>query len=139
MNDWLARSIPHSLSTVIKPSSINPEFGSGRLFTVVSDGPITIRSAAEKLKRHAGISHVNIALGNDRSLDSAVETVAVCAGSGSSILSGVTADLYITGSWNLFLNLMNSRRFLMSYASRVSLTASPISILTLLPFVSFYR
>ena len=29
--------------------------------------------------------------------DSPISTVAVCAGSGSSVLKGVTADLYITG------------------------------------------
>lgn len=108
MNDWLARSLPHSLSTVIQPNGINPEFGAGRLFSIVSDHSITIRSAIDKLKRHAGIDHVNVAIGSDRTMDSVVETVAVCAGSGSSVLKGAQADLYITG--RLYNELIDTQK-----------------------------
>lgn len=106
VNDWLARSLPHSLSTVILPHEGNPDFGSGRLFSIVNDHPITVRQAIDKLKRHAGIDHVNVAIGADRSFDSVVETVAVCAGSGASVLKDVHADLYITGKITHFKPLI---------------------------------
>lgn len=112
VNDWLARSLPHSLSTVILPNSINPEFGAGRHFSVVSDHPITVRQAVDKLKRHAGIDHINVAIGANRTLDSVIETVAVCAGSGSSVLKDVQADLYITGEYSTTFMSVSDHTFL---------------------------
>lgn len=40
---------------------------------------------------------VRIALSNDHNLSSNINTVAICAGSGASVLENVTADLYLTG------------------------------------------
>lgn len=45
--------------------------------------------------------------------ESSVRTVAACAGSGASVLSGVKADLYITGkphkkyNFSFFKNILN--------------------------------
>lgn len=41
--------------------------------------------------------HVNVAIGCESTLNTTIKTVAVCAGSGGSVLKGVLADLYVTG------------------------------------------
>lgn len=69
--------------------------GQGRLS--VLDQPVTVATAVEKMKSHLGLSHLRLALGWGHTLDSHVSSVAVCAGSGASVLNGVKADLYITG------------------------------------------
>ncbi|XP_034050182.1 NIF3-like protein 1 isoform X2 [Thalassophryne amazonica] len=72
-----------------------PGHGQGRLS--ILDKPITIATAIQKLKSHLGLSQLRLALGLGKTLESSVCTVAVCAGSGASVLNGVGADLYITG------------------------------------------
>lgn len=69
--------------------------GQGRLS--VLDQPVSISTALQKMKTHLGLSHLRLALGDQHTLDSLVKTVAVCAGSGASVLQGVKADLFITG------------------------------------------
>ncbi|XP_041830888.1 NIF3-like protein 1 [Melanotaenia boesemani] len=72
-----------------------PGHGQGRLS--VLDQPVTVATAIQKMKSHLGLSHLRLALGSGKTLESSVCVVAVCAGSGASVLSGVKADLYITG------------------------------------------
>ncbi|KAM9336192.1 NIF3-like protein 1 [Symphorus nematophorus] len=69
--------------------------GQGRLS--VLDEPVTVATAVQKMKSHLGLSHLRLALGVGQTLESFVRTVAVCAGSGASVLNGVKADLYMTG------------------------------------------
>ncbi|KAM6897898.1 NIF3-like protein 1 [Xenentodon cancila] len=72
-----------------------PGHGQGRLS--VLDEPVTVAAAIQKMKSHLGLSHLRLALGSGKTLESSVSTVAACAGSGASVLNGVKADLYITG------------------------------------------
>ncbi|KAK6329210.1 hypothetical protein J4Q44_G00011880 [Coregonus suidteri] len=72
-----------------------PGYGQGRLS--VLDEPVTVAAAVQQMKSHLGLNHLRLALGAQRTLESTVSTVAVCAGSGGSVLNGVKADLYITG------------------------------------------
>ncbi|XP_069840784.1 NIF3-like protein 1 [Dendropsophus ebraccatus] len=69
--------------------------GMGRLCTLSE--PISTAAAVERIKSHVGLKHLRLALGRGKSLESPVSVMAVCAGSGSSVLSGVPADLYLTG------------------------------------------
>lgn len=69
--------------------------GMGRLCTL--DEPVSLATVIERTKRHLKLSHLRAALGAGRTLDSQVQDVALCAGSGSSVLQGVQADLYLTG------------------------------------------
>lgn len=71
-----------------------PGHGQGRLS--ILDQPVTVATAIEKMKSHLGMKHLRLALGVKQTLESIVSTVAVCAGSGASVLT-VRADLYITG------------------------------------------
>ncbi|XP_012594510.1 NIF3-like protein 1 isoform X1 [Microcebus murinus] len=69
--------------------------GMGRLCTL--DESVSLATMIERIKRHLKLSHVRLALGVGRTLESQVKVVALCAGSGSSVLQGVEADLYLTG------------------------------------------
>lgn len=81
------------LLTLQKPPLLDT--GMGRLCTLSE--PISIAAAVERIKRHVGLEHLRLALGRGKTVESSVCVMAVCAGSGSSILSGVPADLYLTG------------------------------------------
>ncbi|KAJ7345474.1 hypothetical protein JRQ81_001424 [Phrynocephalus forsythii] len=69
--------------------------GMGRLCRLKE--PVSTSVVVEKVKSHLGLSHIRLALGAGKSLESQVEVVALCAGSGSSVLRGVESDLYLTG------------------------------------------
>ncbi|XP_045415735.1 NIF3-like protein 1 isoform X2 [Lemur catta] len=69
--------------------------GMGRLCTL--DESVSLATMIERIKRHLELSHIRLALGVGRTLESQVKVVALCAGSGSSVLQGVEADLYLTG------------------------------------------
>lgn len=64
---------------------------------------ISLLEAIKKVKELTGLQHVRFAIGKGKALSDSVKTVALCAGSGSSVLKGVAADLYLTGKimWNL--------------------------------------
>ncbi|GFT91024.1 NIF3-like protein 1 [Nephila pilipes] len=49
------------------------------------------------VKNYLKLENIRFALGVNCTYDSEISTVAVCAGSGASLLKGVPADLYITG------------------------------------------
>ncbi|XP_004576997.1 NIF3-like protein 1 [Ochotona princeps] len=72
-----------------------PHTGFGRLCTL--DESVSLATMIERIKRHLKLTHVRLALGVGRTLDSPVKVVALCAGSGSKILQDVKADLYLTG------------------------------------------
>uniref|UniRef100_T1GP31 NIF3-like protein 1 n=1 Tax=Megaselia scalaris TaxID=36166 RepID=T1GP31_MEGSC len=75
------------------PASVG---GTGRILSI--DRDLTLRDAIEKVKLHAGIKSVNVAIGNNQNIDSSlIKTVGICAGSGASVFKGVKADLYLTG------------------------------------------
>lgn len=101
-------ALPHCVQALTGHSALSPSLtitkleklplaghGQGRMS--VLDQPVTIATAVEKMKTHLGLSHLRLALGAGQTLDSSVQTVAVCAGSGASVLNGVKADLYVTG------------------------------------------
>lgn len=97
IGDWLARALPHAQSQIILPSAENIEIGCGRMANVNSESPITLAHAIERVKKHTGIKTLQVAIGVNSSLSSEIKTFAVCPGSGSSVLKGVSVDLYITG------------------------------------------
>lgn len=59
--------------------------------------PITLKEAVDKIKSHLKLPYVRLALAHDATVGSLIKTVAVCAGSGSSVLRGAKADLWLTG------------------------------------------
>ena len=72
-----------------------PNTGAGR--RLMLDSPVTLEEAVTRTKKHLGLDHFRLALGNDRNLESKIKSIAVCAGSGASVLRGCRADLLVTG------------------------------------------
>lgn len=75
--------------------------GQGRLCTLHS--PVTLSELIIRIKSHLNLKHVRLAVAHTdvphhgSPLESQVQTVALCAGSGASVLCGIKADVYLTG------------------------------------------
>lgn len=103
----------HTLEKLPQPST-----GQGRLVTLAQ--PINLATAVARIKKHLKLENVRVALplsstSTSTSTDTSATTitaaasvlksaenvkvkkVALCAGSGSTVLRGVNADLYLTG------------------------------------------
>ena len=63
----------------------------GRL--VKLDNPQSFEEIVRRVKQNLDLPHVQ----GCKASDKPISTVAVCAGSGSSVFAGVKADLYLTG------------------------------------------
>ncbi|CAD0196736.1 unnamed protein product [Chrysodeixis includens] len=94
VNDWLASAFSVAESVPLIPGT-DPQFGAGRLLQLTSE--ITLSTAISKVQELIEIPHVRFALGKGKQMTSNIKTVALCAGSGSSVLKGADADLYLTG------------------------------------------
>ncbi|ENN82329.1 hypothetical protein HUJ04_000137 [Dendroctonus ponderosae] len=95
VNDWLGAALPHSASRPILPSAERPDAGAGRLLTLGE--ALSLRQVLALVKTHIGLGYLRLGLGRGGSLESQVGTVALCAGSGATVLANVEADLYLTG------------------------------------------
>jgi putative NIF3 family GTP cyclohydrolase 1 type 2 len=59
--------------------------------------PITINRVVELVKSHLKLQHVRLATAGNAENNMNVETIALCAGSGASLLKNVKADVFLTG------------------------------------------
>lgn len=71
------------------------ETGAGRFLELAES--VTVEDCVQKVKGHLELEHVQLALGKGKTMESSIQSVAVCAGSGGKVLAGVKADLYLTG------------------------------------------
>ncbi|XP_050344802.1 NIF3-like protein 1 isoform X2 [Nymphalis io] len=95
VNDWLASAFPFDESVPIIPGE-DLDTGAGRLLRISND--FDLSKAIEEVKSLTGLKHVRLAIGKGRALSDNVNNVALCAGSGSSVLKKVAkADLFVTG------------------------------------------
>jgi dinuclear metal center YbgI/SA1388 family protein len=94
INDWLASGLGKGISTSITPVNLvsQPNAGVGRLFTL--ENPVSLDEITNRIKKHLGLTHLRRATTTSTLT---VQTVAICAGSGNSVVSRVNADLYFTG------------------------------------------
>lgn len=100
VNDWLAsllvaekeRESIAPIKAAVNPPAGQEQAGSGRLVTFKQ--PIPFETLLGKLKQSLGLKYVRIAKVKDE-----IKTVAICAGSGPSLLNGVKADLYLSGEF----------------------------------------
>ncbi|XP_043234061.1 NIF3-like protein 1 [Amphibalanus amphitrite] len=72
-----------------------PSRGTGRLAEL--ENKLSLSEAVQAIKKHLKLQHVRLAEAVGKPKDSPVRTVAVCAGSGGSVLAGQQADLLLTG------------------------------------------
>ncbi|CAF0984903.1 unnamed protein product [Rotaria sp. Silwood1] len=70
--------------------------GYGRLIELKNSR--TIREVIENIKTLTGLKYIRLALANNKTIDSSIKTIAVCAGSGSSVFSQLrNVDVQLTG------------------------------------------
>ena len=72
-----------------------PFTGMGRICLL--QNPISLIDLIEKIKLHLSLSHLRLAIGDGWSINDIVKSVALCAGSGASVLKGIAADVFLTG------------------------------------------
>lgn len=96
VNVWLASLLSKTPvpPPPIDPSPVDPDYGMGRLLTLAQPTPLS--KLIPLVKSGLGVSHLQVA--SDQS-DPLISTVAICAGSGSSVFAKLSqrADLYLTG------------------------------------------
>ncbi|KAJ8722776.1 hypothetical protein PYW07_003956 [Mythimna separata] len=95
VNDWLASAFSVEESKPLIPAALNPQVGAGRLLQLKSR--ISLSDAVSRVKELTGLLHVRFAIGKGKDMSSEIDSVALCAGSGSSVLKGANAGLYLTG------------------------------------------
>ncbi len=70
--------------------------GYGRLIELKQSR--TIHEIIENVKTLTGLKYIRLALANNKTIDSSIKTIAVCAGSGSTVFSGArNVDIQLTG------------------------------------------
>ncbi|KAK9467313.1 GTP cyclohydrolase 1 type 2/Nif3 [Lipomyces arxii] len=102
MNDWLALVAAGEQpfkSTVLQPSKTDSlgKTGFGRLVTL--DNAVTVERIIANIKQGLKLSYIQVALA-DRHKEvstASISTIALCAGSGGSVLAKADADLWFTG------------------------------------------
>ncbi|KAM6129896.1 NIF3-like protein 1 [Pterocles gutturalis] len=85
----------HKTEILLLQKPLLPHTGMGRLCTLSE--PVSLSDIIEHIKSHLKLTNIRLAVGMGKTLESPVEKAALCAGSGSSVLKGVEADLYLTG------------------------------------------
>ncbi|XP_027581498.1 NIF3-like protein 1 [Pipra filicauda] len=85
----------HKTEILLLQKPLLPHTGMGRLCTLSE--PVSLSDIIERIKSHLKLPHIRIAVGMGRTLESPVKKAALCAGSGSSVLKGTEADIYLTG------------------------------------------
>lgn len=101
INDWLAKGLGGGTTAPIK-LNLNPPpgqegSGEGRLHTL--DEGVDLDRLCKRIKTHLNLQFLRRAVSekDDPKGNLIIKTIAICAGSGSSVLKGVAADLYLTG------------------------------------------
>lgn len=96
INDWLADGVMGPQKATAKIDILGEPKGeaggAGRIVTL--DEPIPIEELVQSVKKHLSLSQVDV---GRPLIQKPIKTIAVCAGSGGSLFSGVDADVYFTG------------------------------------------
>lgn len=99
VNDFLAAGIGkgHEIQSCspITPLDSFEGAGMGRLLTFAA--PVELESLVANAKQCLQLPHVQVGLARGAKRDHPIRTVAICAGSGGLVFSGVKADLFFTG------------------------------------------
>jgi len=107
VNDWLAEGLTKgsgpSVIDILEEKKLDPagkvEGGEGRV--VKLDKPIPMCELEARIKRHLSLAQIQVgypvASGSTCTSEMVVQTIAICAGSGGSMLLGHDADVYFTG------------------------------------------
>lgn len=90
------QSISATIQIINLEKGFDSRQGYGRIIELKQSR--SIRTIIDNIKTLTGLDHLRLALANDQTLDSPIQTLAVCAGSGSSVFSHLHhVDLQLTG------------------------------------------
>ncbi|KAG1871585.1 NGG1p interacting factor 3 [Suillus subluteus] len=96
INDWLAEGVMGAQKAIGKVDILGEvkgeAGGAGRIVTL--DEPIPIEELVQRVKKHLSLSQVDV---GRPFAQKSIKSVAICAGAGGTLLSGVDADVYFTG------------------------------------------
>jgi len=100
VNDWLAQSLgKHKLETITPADNPPPgqeSAGTGRMAILETRTPFL--ELVQKVKDFLHLDYIRYAIGKDHQNGKPVSKVAICVGSGSSVLLPIKdADIYLTG------------------------------------------
>ncbi|KAK7453424.1 hypothetical protein VKT23_011691 [Stygiomarasmius scandens] len=101
VNDWLGEALMENKEDgeiqALKDLKLSPngasEGAEGRLLTLRT--PVNIDTLVNRVKQRLGLGHLQVGYANERSAP--ISKIAICAGSGGSMLLGTPADVYFTG------------------------------------------
>ncbi len=97
VNDWLAEALGPGARRPVEVLPGTPE-GTGFGRWIDLDQPVALGAALAMIKRHLGIAQLRVAATSRHQAGVLLRRVAVCAGAGGSLLSGISgADLIVTG------------------------------------------
>jgi dinuclear metal center YbgI/SA1388 family protein len=115
VNDWLADGLSGKKENEVTRKVITPVggvdnhegAGMGRLVTLKN--PVPFDELVRRVKSHLGLEQIQVAVAPDHR-SSPISSIALCAGSGDSVLRGVKADVHFTGemSHHAALNLIEN-------------------------------
>ncbi|CAE6454891.1 unnamed protein product [Rhizoctonia solani] len=93
VNDTLAASLGDLTESNLIGEEKEGGAGAGRIVTLSE--PVTLETLCKRVKAYCGLNHLQVGIptGTER----LIATVAICAGSGGSLLKDVKADAYLTG------------------------------------------
>jgi len=99
INDWLSQcliGLENAAVRPIEPKDTDDGAGLGRIVTYQNGVPLERIIAA--VKAHLNLKYIQVATSTKSGVTSdTAQSIAICAGSGGSILGGIEADLYFTG------------------------------------------
>ncbi|KAL0566725.1 hypothetical protein V5O48_015278 [Marasmius crinis-equi] len=104
VNDWLAQGVLSGqrgtvsplVGEKLSPTSGESEGAEGRLVTL--EDAVSLNDLQGRIKTHLNLQHIQVGMGlASAGASNSVRTIAICAGSGGSMLLGKDADVYFTG------------------------------------------
>ncbi|KAI8051161.1 GTP cyclohydrolase 1 type 2/Nif3 [Syncephalis plumigaleata] len=98
VNDWLASGLGAGTVSAITPRDdiIEDQVGAGQGRILRLDTPVSLTTLVDRVKAHLKLNHLRLATA-PRHKTELISSVAICAGSGNSVVSSIDADLYLTG------------------------------------------
>lgn len=95
VNDTLAASLGDLAESNLIGEEKENGAGAGRIVTLSQ--PVSLESLCERVKVYCGLKHLQVGVPAGPDSKRLIRTVAICAGSGGSLLKGVQAHAYLTG------------------------------------------
>ncbi|CAE7052077.1 unnamed protein product [Rhizoctonia solani] len=95
VNDTLAASLGDMTESKLIGEEKEDNAGAGRIVTLSE--PVNLEILCERVKAYCGLKHLQLGVPTDSQPGNLIRTIAICAGSGGSLLKGVSADAYLTG------------------------------------------